>query len=205
LTLLLFKSLVNLVSGSPWTYVAVLGIAAGDAVLPLLPSETVVITAGVVASSGDLILALVLTSAFAGALIGDNACYFLGSRIGRGGAERVLRGERGRRSLDWAEDTLAERGGMLIVVARFIPGGRTATTLTAGIVGFPWKSRFLPITVVAAVLWALYCGLLGYFGGRAFEDQPWKGLVLAFGIAGGVALTVEAVRHIRNRRRPGEA
>jgi membrane protein DedA with SNARE-associated domain len=205
LTLLLFKSLVNLVSGSPWTYVAIFGIAAGDAILPLLPSETVVITAGVVASSGDLMLPLVIACAAAGALVGDNTTYLIGSRIGRGGAERILRGERGRRSLDWAENTLAERGGMLIVVARFIPGGRTATTLTAGIVGFPWQRRFLPITVVAALFWALYCGLLGYFGGRAFEDQPWKGLLIAFGIAGGIAFTVEGIRHFRNRQRPGEA
>jgi membrane protein DedA with SNARE-associated domain len=205
LTLLFFNSLLDFVSGSPWTYAAVLGIAAGDAVLPILPSETAVITAGVVASSGDLILPLVIACAAAGALIGDNATYLIGSRIGRHGAERILRGERGRRSLDWAERTLADRGGMLIVVARFIPGGRTATTLTAGIVGFPWKRRFLPITVVAALFWACYAALLGYFGGRAFEDQPWKGLLIAFALAGGLAVAVEGIRHLRNRRRTREA
>jgi len=200
-----FQSLVDLVSGSPWTYAAIFGIAALDAVFPLVPSETAVITAGVIAASGDLILGLVFVSAAAGALVGDNTAYLIGSRIGRPGAERVLRGDRGRRSLDWAERVLNERGGLLIVVARFIPGGRTAITLTSGIVAYPWRSRFLPFDAVAAVSWALYCSLLGYFGGRAFEHQPWKGLLIAFAIAGGITLTVELVRHLRNRRRPSEA
>ena len=201
----MFQSLVDLVSGSPWTYAAIFAIAAGDAILPLLPSETVVITAGVIAASGDLMLFFVIVCAAAGAIVGDNTAYLIGNKIGRSGAERVLRGERGKRSLDWAHRQLDERGGVLIVVARFIPGGRTATTLTAGIVKYPWRSRFLPFDAIAGLLWACYGAFLGYFGGRAFEHQPWKGLLIAFGIAGGIAVTVELVRHLRNRRRPSEA
>jgi membrane-associated protein len=45
--------------------------------------------------------------------------------------------------------------------------------------------------------------LLGYFGGRAFEDAPWKGLLLAFGIAFAVAGGVEVVRWYLRRRAGG--
>lgn len=192
---------MNVMSGSPWTYAALLGIAALDAVFPLVPSETAVITAGVIAASGDLILPLVIAVAAAGALLGDNASYGLGHLLGRRRADKVLRGDRGRRSLRWAERTLERRGGLLIVVARFIPAGRTATTFTAGIVRYPWRARFVPFALIGAVFWAAYSGLLGYFGGSTFEKKPWQGLLVALAIAAGIAVLVEAARFVRNRRR----
>jgi membrane protein DedA with SNARE-associated domain len=64
----------------------------------------------------------------------------------------------------------------------------------------PWH-RFIRWDVLAATLWAIYGGLLGYFGGRTFERQEWKGLLLAFAVAAGVAGAVEAVRWYRKRRR----
>ena len=196
-----FESLVDFVSGSPWTYAAVFGIAALDAVLPLVPSETAVITAGVIAASGDLIVPLVILVAALGAMLGDNVSYLGGQLVGRRGAKRIFRGDRGRRSLAWAERTLDRRGGLLLVVARFIPGGRTAATFTAGVVSYPWKTRFLPFDALGATFWAAYSALLGYFGGEAFEQSPWKGLILAFAIAAGVAIGVEGLRWIRRRRK----
>ena len=89
--------------------------------------------------------------------------------------------------------------GELIIIGRFIPGGRTAVALTAGTTHFTW-SRFARFDALAAVLWACYAGLLGYFGGKAFERQPWKGLALAFGVALAVTGAIEAVRAVRRRR-----
>lgn len=56
---------------------------------------------------------------------------------------------------------------------------------------------------VAALIWALYASLLGYLGGRAFENAAWKGLLLALGIAFAVAGSVEVVRWYLKRRRRG--
>lgn len=192
----LFDSLVDYVSGSPWTYAAVFAIAALDAIFPVVPSETAVITAGVIAAGGDLSLPLVIVCAAAGAFVGDNTSYGIGATLSERAARRLLGGERGRRGLAWAKRTLDERGGLLIVVARFIPAGRTATTLAAGLVSYPWR-RFLMFDAIAVSFWACYSALVGYFGGKSFEESPWKGLLLAFAIAAGITLAVEAYRRLR--------
>jgi membrane protein DedA with SNARE-associated domain len=118
--------------------------------------------------------------------------------VGHRVAARFFSGARHKR-LEQAERGLAERGGYLILVARFIPGGRTAVTLAAGTLEFPWR-RFLAYDVAAGVIWASYAALLGYFGGRTFEESPLKGLAVAFGIAVAVAAVVELVRWLRKRR-----
>jgi membrane protein DedA with SNARE-associated domain len=53
--------------------------------------------------------------------------------------------------------------------------------------------------VIAGVIWASYAALLGYFGGKTFENAPWKGLLLAFAIAASVAGLTELVRWYRKR------
>ena len=59
---------------------------------------------------------------------------------------------------------------MLLVTARFIPGGRTTLTLASGLTHQP-RNWFAGWIAVAAILWATYGALLGYFGGKAFEDN----------------------------------
>ena len=88
---------------------------------------------------------------------------------------------------------------MILVVARYVPGGRTAVTLTMGAVGYRLRS-FSLFAAVAAVSWALYGALLGYVGGVAFEDDPLKGVAVGLGLALGVTGAVEAVRFARRRR-----
>lgn len=181
---------------SPWAYAIVLGIAALDAVFPAVPSESLAITAGVMSGVGKLHLAPTIAAAAAGAFIGDSTSYLIGRKLGRPAREKLFRGERSQRALGWAERTLDDRGGYLIVVARFIPGGRTATTFTAGMVRFPaW--RFVGFAALAAVAWASYAVLLGYLGGRVFEENPLLALGVALAIAFGITGVVEAVRRFR--------
>jgi membrane-associated protein len=193
-----FQSLTNAISGSGWAYAIILALAFLDSFFPVVPSETGVITGGVLAASGDLSIELVLVAAAAGAFAGDNFTYALGKVFGDRLSRKLFRGKRAQRTLSWVQRTLEERGTTLIIAARFIPGGRTATTFTCGLTGYPWR-RFLFLTFVAGIGWALYAGLLGYFGGKTFKDQEWKGLLVAFAIAGTVAVTVEVVRHLRSR------
>lgn len=195
--LALLDSLLNWISGSSWTYAAVLGLAFLDVLFPAVPSETAVITAGVLASSGDLDLALVIVCAAVGAILGDNTAYAIGRYLKGFVHDRLFSGKR-RRHLDRAERMLDDRGGQLIVIGRFIPGGRSAATFGAGVLDFPWR-RFIAFDVLAGVLWGGYAGLVGYVGGRTFEEKPLYGILVALGIAFVVAGLVELVRWLRRR------
>jgi membrane-associated protein len=196
-----FTDLVADASG--WAYAIIFLLACFDALVPIVPSETSVITAGVVASAGDLSLPLVILFAAGGAVAGDNAAYLIGSRFGRRINDRFFRSEKAQKRIEWAHRQVEERGGELIVIARFIPGGRTAVTLSAGTLGYPWR-KFVVFDVIAGLTWAGYAACLGYFGGHAFEQQPWKGLLLALAIALAVAGAVEVVRWYLKRRRQSE-
>jgi membrane-associated protein len=196
-----FQSIVDAVSGSDWSYLIVFTIAMLDAFFPIVPSEATAIAAGVVAAGdGGLRVELVIVAAALGAFVGDNISYagghFLGERLTR----RFFASEKSQKRLKWAEKTLRERGPYLIVVARFIPGGRTITTFTAGFTNAMGWRRFLLFDAIACAIWGSYTVLLGYFGGKSFEEDPWKGLLLAFVVALAVTAMVEAVRYLRHRR-----
>jgi membrane-associated protein len=182
---------------SGWAYAIVFLFAFLDALVPIVPSETAVITAGVVAASGDLSLALIVPAAAVGAFLGDNTVYLLGRRFGGRASERFFRGEKARHRMEWADEQLRERGGELIVIGRFIPGGRTAVALSAGTLGYRWR-RFVVFDLAATLLWASYSALLGYYGGRTFESA-W-GLVLALTTAFAIAGAIELVRWALRRR-----
>ena len=192
-----FTDLVANASG--WAYAILFVLAFLDALVPIVPSETSVITAGVVASAGDLSLPLVILFAAAGAFAGDNTSYFVGARYGTRINDRFFQSEKAKGRIAWAQRQVEERGGELIVIARFIPGGRTVVTLSAGTLGYPWR-RFVVFDAIAASIWAAYAALLGYLGGHAFEAQPWKGLLLAFAIAFAVTGAVELFRWWKRRR-----
>jgi membrane-associated protein len=194
----LFQSLTDYVSGSPWTYVFLFFISALDVIIPLVPSETSVILAGVIAATGDLVLFAVILFAAGGAILGDNTAYWIGRKAGPRIVDRFFRGER-RKRIDWAEKHVVERGGYLIIVGRFIPGGRTAITLSCGLLEMPWR-RFIAYDIPAGLLWASYAAMLGYFGGKAFEESPLKGFGVAFAIALAITGGVELYRWLRRRR-----
>ena len=197
----MFHQFTDLVANaSGWAYAILFALAFLDALIPIVPSETSVITAGVVAAAGDLSLPLVIVFAATGAFAGDNTSYWIGHRYGTRVEKRFFSGEKARERVAWAHRQIEERGGELIVIARFIPGGRTVVTLSAGTLEYPWR-KFILFDAIAGFVWATYAASLGYFGGHAFEDAPWKGLLLAFAIAFAVTGAIELVRWYVKRRR----
>ena len=193
-----YESLIDVVTASAWVYPLILAVAAVDAVFPLVPSEATVIAAAALAGAGDLVLSLVLIAAAGGAVVGDNVAYLVG-RIGRGPVvARLLRSDGWRERVARAERMLRERSATIIVVSRFIPGGRTATMLSAGLVGLGWR-RFAALDLAAGVLWAGYAGSIGLVGGKAFAHQPLYALLLAFGLAAALTLVIESGRRLLRR------
>jgi len=196
----MFDSLLHLIGDAPQAYFIVFALALGDAVLPVLPSETGVILAGILSTTGPhLGLQWVILAAALGAFIGDNTCYALGRFGGEPLQQRFFHGERSTRALKWARKQLDARGALIVVVSRFIPGGRTATTFTCGLTRLRWR-LFVLYSALAAILWSLYASLLGYFGGRAFENRPLLAVAVALGIAFAITLLVEGIRKLRARK-----
>jgi membrane protein DedA with SNARE-associated domain len=186
---------------SPASYLVALVVPTLDAVVPILPSETVVIALGVAtAGSVDPRIGVLVALAALGAFFGDNLSYLLGRRFGQTVERHFFGGEKGKHRKQWAAHALETYGTRLIVVCRFIPGGRTAVTLTCGLIAYP-RRRFIPATVASGVIWACYAFFIGRIGGKTFEDRQWLGLVLALGAALVVSLIVEVVRRVVAHRR----
>jgi membrane-associated protein len=192
----MFDSAFHLLSRPPEAYAIVWALALGDAVLPVLPSEAALITAGLLCVVGKLSLSWVILAGALGAFCGDNISYALGRFVGRPAQERFLSGKRATQGLDWAKSQFDERGGLVLVVARYVPGGRTAATFTGGITHYPYP-HFLAFDALAAASWATYASLLGYLGGHFFSDHAWVALLVAFAIAGLFTACVEGFRRLR--------
>ncbi len=191
----------GLASLAAWAYLVVFGLSALDAVFPVLPSESVVIVAAALATTGDLDPVALFAVAAAGALVGDSASFGLGRlarRRWRNPAD--VRGRRGR-LLAWAQHQLDARGEQVIVTARFVPGGRTATTFSAGYLGLR-RRRFLRAALLGAVLWAANGVALGYVGGQISEN-PFVAMAGGLALGGVVSVAIHLVQRRRGRTAPG--
>lgn len=171
---------------SPWALVVVAVCTVIDGFFPPVPSESLVVgLAAISASTGTPPWWLLVPVAAAAAWCGDNIAYLIGRAIGV--RWLIQRFPRMVRILDWAERHLERRGAMIIIVARFIPGGRVAVNLTCGASGFLHR-RFMALTVLSGVTWAFYSVGLGVLAGAWLHDNPL--LAAAIGVVGAVILGV---------------
>ncbi len=175
---------------TPWVYLALYAFCLVDGFFPPVPSESVVIAlAATWASVGVPNVWLVALAAALGAFTGDQVAYALGRRTELR-RWRPFRHPNGRAVLDWAETMLHGRGVSFIVTARFIPVGRVAVNMTAGSLRFP-RRRFVPITMLAAVLWAGYGVAIGAFAGTWFRDQPVLAVAVGIGLGLGLGFLLD--------------
>ncbi|NNF54516.1 MAG: DedA family protein [Acidimicrobiales bacterium] len=185
-------------STNPWFYLAIAAMAAFDSVVPVLPGETTVILGGIAAGQGHLSLTLVVLAGALGAAMGDNLAFTLGQQSSGWLNRTLLKSDKNQQRLTWATDQLRTRGATLLLTARFVPGGRTAVTVSAGITEQP-RARFVLFDGLACLLWALYAGVLGYVFGERFKDNHSKAFLLAFVAALSVTAVIEAGRWMRHR------
>ncbi|MFH8983080.1 DedA family protein [Streptomyces varsoviensis] len=198
----LFDRLVELLQStldSPWLWAVVFLVAGLDALLPFMPSETTVVMVAVLLGSDLPQLALLAAVAAAGALAGDCLSHGMGRWLGPRAVARLTRGEKGRERYEWGRSMVARHATTLVVAARFLPGGRVASGLSTGSLGFPLR-RFVALDAIGAGLWAVSSTAIGFVGGASFGDEPVKGLLLAFALALLVVGAIEAARRLRARR-----
>ncbi|MEU8886318.1 VTT domain-containing protein [Streptomyces sp. NPDC048442] len=199
----MLESLGSLTAG-PWIY-AVVGVSIVlDVFVPILPSGVLVITAATAAAAGatnatvpdsfaqDMpeLLLLALCAATA-SLLGDLVAYRLAWRGGARLDRAISRSRRLSAAQERLGTALTKGGGILVVVARFAPAGRSVVSLGAGAAHRRAK-EFVPWSALAGVAWALYSVSLGYFGGQ-WLGAGWisTGIsVLALTVAGVLAAYV---------------
>ena len=109
-----------------------------DSLFPLIPSETAISLAGAWSGAqGTPRLFLLLITITLAAIIGDNLCFFLGTRL-MGMVERLPGDSARGRALMWARRSLNEKEVSTIIIARFIPWARWFVTIILGSMGYSW-------------------------------------------------------------------
>jgi membrane protein DedA with SNARE-associated domain len=192
---------------SPWLYVVLIVVSLLDSFLPLIPSEPVVIVAGVYAATEHTNIVLVIAATTLGAFLGDLVPYTAGRLLGARVLKRLPPGTKRRAAHDWFTRELDARGGFILVTTRFIPVGRYLATMSTGLVGYP-LGRYMLFVGFATASWSAYTALTGYLGGVMFRENTLLGVAVGVGLAFVVTGAVEAGRHLRHRRRvtaPGAA
>ncbi len=168
---------VGSLTGSPWVYAVVALSVLFDVFLPVLPSGILVITAATAAAAGTGaatgqmsvghvpdILSLILCAATA-SVLGDLVAYRLAWRGGKRLDQAIARSRRLAEAQERLGAALSHGGGVLVVIARFAPAGRSVVSLGAG-AAHRRVREFLPWSVLAGLAWAAYSVALGYFGGQ---------------------------------------
>lgn len=187
---------VAAVLGSVWLLPLLGLMIAVDAPLPVLPSETLLMVAASAAVSRGATDALVALFVLAtcGSLLGDMFNYALGRASQRVPAADLSAGG----TVGRIREGMRRRPGVVIVAARFLPGGRLVTTVAAGRLGIPF-GRFLPWTLLSSALWALYMMVLGLGIGWLTLGRPLLGVLVGVLVSISLAVLFEVGRRIWQR------
>lgn len=142
----------------------------GLAVGFFLPGDSLLVVAGLFAAAGKLNLAILLSTLFVAAVVGDAVGYLTGARLG----PRLFNRQKSllfRPShLQKAHAFYEKYGGKTIIIARFVPIVRTFAPIVAGAANMPYR-RFVVFNVVGGFLWVFSMILAGYFLGNILKSQ----------------------------------
>jgi len=135
----------------------------------LVPGESMVVTAGLLASRGILELGDVIWVASLGAIMGDTVGYFIGRRFGEGfflkyGKYLFFKKE----YLDEAKRFFDKHGGKTVFFGRFMAWLRAFAPVIAGTSKMHYP-KFLFFNVAGGIAWATTFSLLGYFVGNSWD------------------------------------
>ena len=143
-----------------------------------LPGDSLLFTAGFLASQGHFNIAIIVLGCFVAAVVGDSVGYSIGQRFGpqlfTKPESKYFKPDHLRKS----EAFFAEHGGKSVVLARFIPIVRTFTPVVAGMSSLRY-SAFVVYNVVGALLWAVGVPLAGYFLGQLVPAEQAEKVMIA--------------------------
>lgn len=148
----------------------VIFIETGIVVMPFLPGDSLLFTAGLFARLGYLDLATLLLLLFIAAVLGDNSNYWIGRTIGLKVLKIKFRGKLivKQKYLDKTHAFYEKHGTKTIIMARFVPIVRTFAPFVAGIAEMKYR-RFFSFDILGGAIWISTLTFAGYFLG----EIPW--------------------------------
>lgn len=142
---------------------------AGLLIGVLLPGDTLLIPAGLLAAQGKLSLTDIILVAWMGSVLGSEAGYYVGKKAGK----RLFRKQRGillrHEYITKARRFYAKHGGKTIVIARLLPFVRTCAPLVAGATKMN-HHMFLVFNIIGGGLWVATTVLASYWLGSIIPD-----------------------------------
>lgn len=134
-----------------------------------LPGDSLLFTAGLLASQGYLNIVGLIVVSVAAAILGNNAGYYTGKRFGR----RLFKNPDSvwfsPKRLDEAHHFFIKEGPQSLVLARFIPAGRTFVPIAAGAAKMNYR-QFLMFNAIGGLLWGVGLPILGYTLGKRIPN-----------------------------------
>lgn len=164
-----------------------------------LPGDSLLITAGLIAASGQLELPLVIATLCFGAIMGDSTGYFIGTQLQRAFLSKKETLFFRKEHLEKTERFYEKHGSKAVFLARFVPVVRSFTATLAGVAGMPYQI-FLFYSVSGSIVWVLFFTSIGYFLATLFPD-----LVdfVHYIILGGIIIIIaNSLRYLRKNKRP---
>ena len=162
-----------LAKGGAFVYVGLVLIVFAETGLALgffLPGDSLLVVAGLFAATGKLNVAVLLSTLFVAAVVGDAVGYYTGAKMG----PKLFRRQKSllfRPShLQRAHDFYEKYGGKTIIIARFVPVVRTFAPIVAGAAQMPYR-KFVVFNVVGGFLWVFSMILAGYYLGTLLRDK----------------------------------
>lgn len=164
-----------------------------------LPGDSLLITAGLIAASGQLDLPLVIATLCFGAIIGDSTGYFIGTQLQRAFLNKKESLFFRKEHLDKTERFYEKHGSKAVFLARFVPVVRSFSATLAGVAGMPYQV-FLFYSVSGSLVWVLFFTSIGYFLAALFPDLV--DFVHYIILAGIVIILANSLRYFRGKK-PG--
>lgn len=134
-----------------------------------LPGDTLLLSAGVLAASGQFPIELAVAVIAMAAVLGDNTGYIIGKTMGK----RLFRKKDGiifrQEYVQKAEKFYEKHGAKTLLIAHYVPIVRSFAPLVAG-VGHMSRSKFFIYDLIGATSWAVIITLLGYWFGSRIPD-----------------------------------
>jgi membrane-associated protein len=167
-----------------------------------LPGDSLLFTAGLLASRGTLNLAVVMVGCAVAAIVGDQVGYVIGRRAGPALFKRPDSRLFKRKNVDRAHAYFEKNGPKTIILARFIPVIRTFVPVVAGVGEMEYR-RFVVFNVVGGVVWAGGVSLAGYTLGSSIPsiDRYLLPIIVVIGAVSFVPVILELLK----LRREGQA